>query len=89
MLSIPRAVPIRIGRCIRTQVEPSRQRRLLHKVLTLPYAQFKPEENGIYPLYSKEGFQVAWTEKQTDLINTVNRVTTGTHSQLRESLLMG
>ena len=78
MLWTPRAASIRIGRCIRWQTEPFRQRRSLHKVLTLPYAEFDPAENGIYPLYSKEGFAVAWQQKQADLIDTVNRITGGT-----------
>jgi superoxide dismutase len=60
---------------------PFRQRRSLHKVLTLPYEEFKPEKNGIYPLYSREGFAMAWHQKQADLINTVNRITTGTFTR--------
>jgi hypothetical protein len=80
MLSTPRSASIRIGGCIRRQIAPFRQRRSLHKVLTLPYAEFAPEQNGIYPLYSREGFAVAWQQKQTDLINTVNRITAGTTS---------
>ena len=50
-------------------------------VVKLPYEDIHPEVNGIYPLYSKEGFHVAWTERQTGLIEQVNRITQGMYSQ--------
>ena len=55
------------------------QRRWLHKVIKLPYEDLEPSVNGIYPLYSKEGFHLAWTERQESLINEVNRITQGIH----------
>ncbi len=76
MMWAPRTASIRLGQCIR-QTQPLRQRRSLHMVVKLPYENLHPEVNGIYPLYSKEGFHVAWTERQTGLIEQVNRITQG------------
>jgi hypothetical protein len=73
---IPRTASIRLGQCIR-QTKPLRQRRLLHMVLKLPYENLEPHVNGIYPLYSKEGFNIAWTERQHSLIEQVNKITQG------------
>ena len=75
---IPRAASVRIGQCIR-HVKPLRLERSLHKVVKLPYEQYEPHVNGIYPLYSKEAFNLAWTEYQSSLIEQVNRLTSGTN----------
>ena len=73
----PRAASTQLGQCIR-RVKPLQLNRSLHKVVPLPYERHKPEVKGLYPLYSKEGFNLAWTEHQTSLIEQVNRLTEGT-----------
>jgi len=45
----------------------------------LPYESHEPHVNGIYPLYSKEAFKLAWTDYQGSLIEQVNRLTSGTY----------
>jgi hypothetical protein len=74
----PRTTSIRFGKCIR-QCQVLRQRRSLHAVMKLPYEDLNPSVNGLYPLYSKEGFNMAWTERQKSLIDQVNRITHGTN----------
>ena len=49
-------------------------------VLKLPYENLQPDINGIYPVYSKEGFRIAWTERQTSLIEQVNKITQGMYN---------
>lgn len=78
---IPRTTLIRLRQCIR-QTTPILQRRSLHMVLKLPYENLEPQVNGIYPLYSKEGFHIAWTERQNSLIEQVNKITQGTELML-------
>jgi hypothetical protein len=73
---LSRTASIRLGQCIR-QITPLQQKRSLHMVLKLPYENLEPHVNGIYPLYSKEGFNIAWTERQHSLIEQVNRITQG------------
>lgn len=70
-----RAASLRIGQCLRTTA--SRQKRSLHTVLKLPYENLEPSVNGIYPLFSAEGFRAAWTERQEYLVSQVNRITQG------------
>lgn len=65
-----------VRHCIR-QPKVQRAKRSLHTVLKLPYEGLEPSVNGIYPLYSPEGFEVAWTQRQTSLIEQVNRITQG------------
>jgi Fe-Mn family superoxide dismutase len=72
----PRTVSIRLRQCIR-QPAILRQSRSVHAVLNLPYEDIDPSVNGIYPLYSAEGFKVAWTDRQKYLVDQVNRITTG------------
>jgi superoxide dismutase len=50
-------------------------------MLKLPYEDIQPNTNGIYPLYSAEGFKVAWTDRQKYLIDQVNRITQGTKQE--------
>ena len=69
---------IRLGR----QETLLRQRRSLHMVLKLPYENFQPEINGIYPIYSNTGFHVAWTERQASLIEQVNTIIQGIYIQI-------
>ena len=70
-----RATSIRIGHCLRTTAP--RQKRSLHTVLKLPYENLEPNVNGVYPVFSAEGFRSAWTERQGYLISQVNRITQG------------
>lgn len=72
----PRTASIQLSRCLR-QIKLLPQRRSLHMVLKLPYENLEPHVNGIYPLYSKDGFHVAWTERQQSLIDQVNKITQG------------
>ena len=72
-----RTASTRLGPC-KQQVELLRPKRLLHQVVKLPYEKYGPHANGIYPLYSKQAFNIAWTEYQTSLIEQVNRLTKGT-----------
>ena len=53
---------------------------MLHTVVPLPYEIIEPQVNGVYPLYSPQGFNIAWTERQNFLIQQVNRLTQGTIS---------
>ena len=79
---VPRTASIRLTQCIRRQTNILPKTRSLHTVLKLPYADLQPEVNGIYPLYSKEGFHIAWTERQHYLIEQVNRITQGIFTDL-------
>ena len=78
MMLRPQTGSIRLGQCIR-QVKLPPLKRSLHKVVKLPYENCAPHVNGIYPLYSKEAFKLAWTEYQGSLIEQVNRLTSGTY----------
>jgi hypothetical protein len=66
-----------LGACVHP-AKMIRQRAQLHTVMKLPYEHLEPEVNGLYPVYSAEGFKVAWTERQKSLINEVNYLTQGT-----------
>jgi hypothetical protein len=77
----PRTVSIRLGQCIR-KTKLLREKRSLHTVLKLPYETLEPAKNGLYPLYSAEGFRVAWIERQKYLIEQVNRITTGMYGSV-------
>ena len=87
MMLGPRSVSrIRLGECIR-RAKPPPLKRSLHKVVKLPYENREPQVNGLYPLYSKEAFNLAWTEYQGSLIEQVNRLTSGTYPSSVSSLI--
>ena len=81
----PRVASIPLRQCLR-QARIPRQKKCLHTVLKLPYENLEPSVNGIYPVYSKEGFQIAWTERQSSLIDQVNRITQGTSHAMRAKI---
>ena len=84
MMRTPRIASLQIRQCIR-QIRPPQRRRSLHTVVPLPYETLEPQVNGVYPLYSPEGFNIAWTERQNFLIHQVNKLTQGTNLDWQSS----